>query len=204
MQDFHIEGVGSIKGGEFGNITIEGVGNCSGDIKADLVRIEGVFNVKGGLEANMLDCEGVADFYSDVRAKKIVVEGVLNAKKEAKIEAEEIICEGVIKAGGEISADMIRTEGCIQADEIVGDKIYIDSAYHPRFVSRIFRRWRSEVRLIEATTIELRGVSATSVNGKDITIGPDCKIENIDCNGMLYIDRSSYVRNITGAYTMKS
>ena len=183
MQDFHIEGVGSINGGEFGNITVEGVGNCSGNIKADMVRIEGVFNCKGGLEVNMLDCEGVADFHSDIRAKKIVVEGVLNAKREAKIEAEEIICEGVIKTGGEVSADVIRAEGCIEADEIVGDKIFIDSDYHPRFVARLFRRWRSEVRLIEATTIELRGVSATSVNGKDITIGPDCKIENIDCNG---------------------
>ncbi len=203
MQDFHIEGIGKINGGEFGNITVEGVGNCYGDLKADIVRIEGVFSCKGGFDVNLLDCEGVADFFSDIRAKKIVVEGVLNAKKEVKIEAEEIICEGVIKAGGEVSADVVHAEGCITADEIFGDKIFIDSYHHPRFVSRILRRWRSEVRLIEATTIDLRGVSASSVNGKDITIGPDCRIENIDCNGTLYIDKSSYVRNITGEYTMK-
>lgn len=204
MQDFNFGGVGSIKGGEYGNITIKGVGNCSEDFKADLVRIEGVFNAKGALKANMLDCGGIADFNSDIRAKKIVVEGIVSTTKEAKIEAEEIICKGVIKAGGEVSADMIRVEGCITADEIVGDRIYIDTDHHPRFLSRILRRWRSEIRLIEATTIELRGVNVTSVNGKDITIGPECKIENIDCNGLLYIDRSSYVRNITGAYTMKS
>ncbi len=203
MQDFHIEGLGNIKGGEFNNIKVEGVGNCSGDIKADIVRVEGVFNCKGRLDANMLDCEGVADFQSDIRAKKIVVEGVLTTKKDRRIEAEEIICEGVIKGGGEVSADVIRAEGCIQADEIVGDNIYINSGYRPRFLARMFRRWRSDVRLIEATRIELRGVKAVSVNGKDVTIGPDCMIESIDCNGTLYIDRSSYVGKITGEYTMR-
>ncbi len=203
MRDFYIEGVGSINGGEFGNIKVEGVGNCSGDIKADMLIIEGVFNCKGGLEVNMLDCEGVADFQSNIRAKKIVVEGVLNAKKDSKIEAEEIICEGVIKTGGEVSADIIQAEGYISADEIVGDKIFIDSDYHPRLFSRMFRRWRSEVRLIEATNIELRGVSAASVNGKDIIIGPDCKIDSIDCSGTLSIDRSSQVGKITGEYTMR-
>ncbi len=203
MHDFHIEGIGNINGGEFGNFTVEGVGNCSGDIKADLARIEGVFNCKGKIEVTILDCEGVADFASDIRAKKIMVEGVLNTKRDTKIEAEEIHCEGVIKSGGVISADILKAEGCITADEVVGDKIYIDSDHHPRFVSRIFRRWRSGIRLIEATTIQLSGVSATSVNGKDITIGPDCKIESIDCSGTLFIDQSSYVRNITGEYTRK-
>lgn len=203
MQDFHMEGVGNIHGGEFGTISVEGVGNCSGDIKADTIRVEGVFNCSGKVEARYLDCEGVANFRSNIRAKKITVEGVLSEKSGNKIEAEEIICEGVIKTGGEISADIIRAAGSISADEIVGDNIRIDSDWHPRHFFRFFNRTRSDVRLIEATTIELSGVNAMTVNGKDITIGPECRIENIDCSGMLSIDRSSVVKNITGEYTRR-
>ncbi len=203
MQDFYIEGIGRINGGEFGTVTVEGVGNCSGNLKAELIRVEGVFHCQGGLEAGLLDCEGVADFSMDIRAKKISVEGVLNLKKGAKIEAEEITCEGVIRTSGEISADVIRAEGCISAEEIVGDHIQINSDYHPRFISRIFSRAKSDVKLIEATTIEIRGVTAETVNGKNIVIGRDCRIESVDCSGTLYIDKSAYVRNITGEYTMK-
>jgi hypothetical protein len=57
--------------------------------------------------------------------------------------------------------------------------------------------------MIEATTIELSGVRADVVNGRDIKIGPNCQIENIDCSGILSVDPSSYVRNITGEYTKR-
>jgi hypothetical protein len=63
---------------------------------------------------------------------------------------------------------------------------------------------KSDVKLIEATTIDLSGVSAETVNGKDIIIGPNCKIDHIDCSGTLSIDRSSSVGNITGDYTKRS
>jgi len=203
MQNFILEGIGEIHGGEYDTISIEGVANCSNSIKANSIHVEGVFNCSGAVEAIDLYCEGVADFKSNIRAKRMTVEGVLSMKGDSKIEAEEIICEGVIKTNGEISTDIMRAEGCIVAKEIVGDQIRIYSHYKVnRFIS-LFNRFKSDVKLIEATTIELSGVKAESVNGRDITIGPNCKINNLDCSGVLSIDRTSEVGTITGEYTKR-
>ena len=50
------------------------------------------------------------------------------------------------------------------------------------------------VQLIEATTIELRGVTAGTVNGQDVRTGPYCGIGNLDCNGTLYVDPKAEVK----------
>ncbi len=203
MGDFIMEGIGRISGGEFGTVKIEGVGNCSNPIKAESIYIEGVFNCSGEIDAGLLNCEGVANFKSSIRAKKINVEGVVNLDAFSKIEASEIICEGVIKAGGEISTDILNAEGCIDAAEIVGDRIRICSHNPKHKIANLFNRMRSKVRVIEATTIELYGVKSQTVNGRDIMIGANCVIDNIDCNGTLFIDETSTVRNITGEYTRR-
>jgi len=203
MQNINLEGIGTISGGEYDTINVEGVGSCTNNIKAENIHIEGVFNCAGEMEAGLLYCEGVANFKSNIRARKINVEGVLSVKDDYKIEAEEIICEGIIKTGGEISADIIKADGCIAAKDIVGDQIIINSRYHANRIINFFTRIKSEVKLIEATTIELRGVTADTVNGRDITIGPNCRIDNIDCNGFLFIDKNSSVGTITGNYTMR-
>jgi hypothetical protein len=203
MHDFKMEGIGNINGGEFDTITIEGVGNCNNNLRAKTLNIEGVFNCTGEVEAEYIYCEGVANFKSNIRTKKINIEGVLNQKGESKIEAEEIICDGVIKSRGEISVDRMDADGCIEAKEVVGDHIIINSRLHKNRFMNLFNREKSEINLVEATTIELSGVYANTVNGKDITIGPNCTIDNIDCSGLLSIDRTSVVKNITGEYTMR-
>lgn len=200
MQDFSLDGVGKINGGEFGKIKVDGVGSCTGDLKAEALSIDGTFKCSGAVETGLLRCDGVAEFTSNIRAKQIDVNGVLNVKGGLKIEAEHVDCDGVINVNGEISADDIRADGCIKAKEIVGDKIYINT-----HMSRFFRfiPWEnSRVDLIEATSIELRGVRARAVNGKDIVIGPHCRIDTIDCSGTLFIDSTSLVGTVTGNYTV--
>ena len=43
MKDFSIQGLGSISGGEFNRLTVEGMGTNHGDIIAEYLSIEGVF-----------------------------------------------------------------------------------------------------------------------------------------------------------------
>lgn len=203
MQNFIMEGIGKISGGEFETITVKGVSTCSNNIKTENMRIEGVFNCSGDVETGLLYCKGVADFKANIRAKKLTVEGVLSVRGDSKIEAEEIICDGVIKASGEISTDIMKADGCVEAKEIVGDYIKINSRYQVNRFMRFFSETKSNVKLIEATTIELTGVTADAVNGRDITIGPNCRIDKLECNGILFIDKNSEVHTITGNYTMR-
>lgn len=203
MKDFILEGLGKISGGEYDNVNIEGVTSCSEKIKAENIHIEGVFTCSGEVEAGSMHCEGVSDFKANVRAKKLTVEGVFNAKDGTKLEADEITCDGVIKSKGEISADIINAEGCISAREIFGDRVKIVTHYPANRIGRFFNHVKSDVTLIEATTIELSGVTAETVNGRDIIIGPYCKIKNLDCSGTLAVDGTSVVSNITGSYTRR-
>lgn len=202
MQSISFEGVGKMNGGEYSAVNVDGVCSCVGNIKAESIDIDGVFKCSGTIETDLLDCDGTAEFKSNIKAKRIEVDGVITVKGGTKIEASEIICDGVIKIDGEISADIIHADGFINAREIVGDQVTIKSRIGA--IASMFTKWNySTVDLIEATTISLRGVAAKFVNGKDITIGPRCKIDNLDCSGTLYIDKSAVVNNITGNYTFR-
>jgi hypothetical protein len=202
MQGFNMEGFGRISGGVYDTLNLEGVSSCSENIKAEKIHVEGVFTCSGEVEAGLLYCEGVSDFKKNIRVKELIVEGVLTEKNSTKIEAEKINCEGVIKTGGEIYADILKANGCVSANEIYGDQISIFTHYLNK-IRKIFNSPKSDIKLIEATTVELSGVTAEAVNGKDITIGPNCTIGRIDCSGTLSVDMTSTVSSITGEYTRK-
>ncbi len=221
METFKLNGTGTMTGGEFESVNINGVVKCTGAIKtgkmdadgsfqcdgdiiAQTICIDGIFKCKGSLTADFLDCDGMAEFESFIKAKKIDADGMINVKNGTRIEAEEIYCNGGISVeGGEISADILDSDGYICAREIVGDKIRIKSRAG-KFWSFILRmNSSSKVDLIEATTIDLKGVTAKTVNGKDIRIGSRCVIENLDCSGTLQIDSDARVNHITGDYVKK-
>ncbi len=204
MQAGTFKGVGVIGSGEYSILSIDGVYNCPGDIKAEEVRVNGVLNCSGGIEADLLHCGGVSDFRAGIKVNKMEVNGIVSVSHDNKIEATEIDCTGVINIDGEISADRIYADGFICAREVVGDSVTIRSRLNT--IARIlntFTKKYSTVNLIEATKVELIGVIAETVNGSDITIGPKCEIHQVDCNGVLYIDPEAQVHRITGKYIQR-
>jgi cytoskeletal protein CcmA (bactofilin family) len=203
-----IEGIGTISGGVYDEISIEGVGNFKGDIKAVRIDVEGVLNSYGMIEADEFNCEGVSKLTKSLRVKHLRIEGTLKQEKD-KIEADDIHCEGTLTSYDEISADNIVVEGLISAPELYGEHIKIN--HNGCFVSsdivpNIFRflhnstfgKTYSNVDLMEATTIDICGVNAKSVRGNIITIGPNCRIDEVDCNGTLRIHPGAIVRKISG------
>ena len=201
MQDFTLDGIGSISGGNYKTLTVDGVADCSGDISAEDLRVVGIFNCKNKVEAQHFYSEGVCNFKGGIKAKKLEVTGIVNLSR-GSVEADEILCEGVINAKGQISADKIHANGYINANEIVGDDIRIYS--RTGFIGGLFTfAKQSRIKLIEATTVHLSGVRGDEVNGQDIIIGPKCKIDRVDCSGTLSIDPTAMVGTITGDYTKK-
>lgn len=200
MQDIKIDGIGKFNGGEYGTINIDGVCQCEGEINADIVEIDGKFKCLGKITTDYLHCNGMAEIKSDLFAKKINVDGYLSISNGSKLYAQDIICDGCISIDGQISSDKINVNGYIYADEIVGDIITVKSNLNK--LSKLFMK-NSKVKLIEATTIDLKGVLAQTVNGNDIIIGANCEIDLLDCSGTLYIDKKAVVKKITGNYTMR-
>lgn len=205
-----IEGVSSFNGGEFDDVTIKGVISVSGEIKANKVKIGGVVTASQRIETIDLDVSGVTNLDGALRTKNANISGVVNMGCD-KFESDVIKCSGVISSKGEIYADTINADGCISANELYGDdiKIYSRKTIN-KIVSKINslfdtfpKKYASHINTIEATTITLEGTKCKKVSGHDVTIGKDCFIENLDCDGNLTIDASSEVQNITGNYTSK-
>lgn len=202
-----------------GEMEINGAVKVSGTAGVEKLEVDGAFTVQGNLlECDELECDGSIAVEGSIRTRTLEIDGSLKAGGD--VEADEARVDGVLKVGGQMSADHVHVEGVVSASEVVGDEVIIWNES---------RRWGhgvnctivvgrrtiqigggreedgegpvSKVGLIEATTIALRCVEATTVNGTDVTIGPGCVIENLDCNGILHLDPAARVKNITGEYT---
>ncbi|MCL2526375.1 MAG: hypothetical protein FWE46_04920 [Coriobacteriia bacterium] len=201
MQRTDFDGILSIAGGTYEHLTIDGICNCSGNLIAQEIDVDGILNVDANVETGKFDCDGVANIKGNMRADVVEVDGYVNIGRKAtssKLEASEIHCRGAITClgSGEINADFIDAEGFINAAEIVGEKVVIKS--QTSILMKWFANKWSKVDVIEATTIELTGVTAKVVNGHDITIGEDCVIDKLDCSGKLVIHPSATIKEITG------
>jgi cytoskeletal protein CcmA (bactofilin family) len=208
MKNITLEGLGKISGGEYDVINIEGVGDITGDIKVSKLIVEGVLKCNGSIEADEMNIEGVITLNKSVRVKELNIEGVVNQKKE-KIEADHIYCEGVLNSDGEISAEKIEVEGHISAPEVYGEYIKIinynrmsNKDVHFNIFGFGFHnrkgKNRSSVDVMEATTIELSNIRAGSVRGNNVTIGANCIIEEVECDGSLFIDPRAKVGKVNG------
>jgi len=202
-----IDGFVSFPGGKFDDLQVDGVCTSEGDLEANTIKIDGVFKAKGNVKANSIDCDGVVTIEGNLRAGRVDVDGTVSIKGD-KVEADYIMCDGVLSAENQVSADLIEANGFINAKEIVGDKIVIKSFKRSRIAHFIWKAKEaftnadySRIDLIEATTIELRGVKAKTVSGHDVIIGPACIIDRVDCSGILKIDATATVGEVMGNAT---
>lgn len=196
-----VEGVGTISGGVYKELHVDGVCTIEGSVEAEVIRINGVCTCNGSLSTEKFDCDGVLTINGNLRAGTADINGVVTVNGN-KAEADRIDCNGMLSVEGEISADIIEAEGKLNAKEIVGDRIRIKSYWKngfPRLLFKIGEKTKlkfSSIDLIEGTTIELRGVRAQSVNGQDVRIGRDCEIDRVDAGGELFIHPSSRVGEV--------
>jgi len=200
-----IDGVVTFPGGKFDELKVSGVCTAEGSIEANILNVDGVFTAKGDVCADRLDVDGITTIEGNLRAKFADIDGVTTVNGD-KVEADRIVCDGVLTAKNQISADLIEADGFINAREIVGDRIVIKSFRKSTFFSLYLKIKQalkvadfSKIDLIEATTIELRGVRAKVVSGQDIIIGSACIIDRVDCSGKLTIDPDAQVGEVVGS-----
>lgn len=220
MEDIKISGMGALPGGEFHTVSVNGMGKCSGALSAEKITVNGTFKCEGSIDSRSLgvngtlkcmgplraetaSCNGAVDVIGDMTANELTVGGALHVTG-GRLEGESITSTGTIHTEGQICADRLKASGIIKAREIVGDSISIHSGrFAIGFLKMFLSPAGSSADLIEATTVELSGVTAKAVNGRDVTIGPGCSIESLDCTGTLSIDPSSNVAHVSGEYTMR-
>lgn len=223
-----IDGFGTIAGGHYENISINGTGTILGDCECIAISINGNGKCDGKLvckdlhvngsgkcqdiEAEYLKINGGLKVVGNIKTKKLNIDGGLSSEVN-KIYANRIKVNGVLKNNDEVNADEIDVDGKIIAANLFGDVIKI--SYNDRLnifdlrallskVNDIFMTpfHYNKVDTIECTTLYANYLTAAHINAHDITLGKSCDIDEIYCDGTLRHHENCKIRNITGNPTI--
>lgn len=207
---------------EAGEIKINGAFKCNGNIKCNYMNCDGSARFSAGVDINILhcdgsmistgnepvkinqiNCDGAAKFSSDVITNVIDTDGSFTLLDNCNLKADKIFCDGSIIVNGNIDTDFLNADGFVFARNITSKKLYIRTIITSIAKKILTRRKDTAIDSIISDEIELINVQAVNVTGKDITIGPKCRIEHLECNGTLHIDEKAEVLEITGNYVTK-
>ena len=195
-----IEAIGTVHGGEYGKIVIEGVGKITDSIQFEKLEIEGTCKSHGDHDGNLMSVQGIYKGDGNIKVRRLEVEGVMKTA-DKKIYADEIIVEGILSNGGEVNADKIRVEGCINFNDLFGDDIVINYSAHSYSVFSFGKSIQTKINKannIECTTLKACNITCHSISATDIYLESHCVVDTINCNGTLHYDSTCTIRNIEG------
>lgn len=208
MNNEKIEGIGTIHGGDYNDIIVDGMGKLKGTVTAAKVVISGTFKAKGRLTAEEIYVDGFARIFKRIKAKKLIISGTLKLR-HADVNADTVHGDGLLTSTGAICADEIRINGYCTVKKMMGDNISIHNDFNGinKLVKRLgvltylyFGRSihfdHSLIDQIECTTLTASGIKAKIVHAGQVELGKGCIIDKLYCEGTMTIDPSSRIRKI--------
>jgi cytoskeletal protein CcmA (bactofilin family) len=208
MNNEKIEGIGTIHGGDYNDIIVDGMGKLKGTVTAVKVVISGTFKAKGRLTAEEIYVDGFARIFKRIKAKKLIISGTLKLR-HADVNADTVHGDGLLTSTGAICADEIRINGYCTVKKMMGDNISIHNDFTGinKLVKRLgvltylyFGRSihfdHSLIDQIECTTLRASGIKAKTVHAGHVELGKGCIIDKLYCEGTMTIDPSCRIRKI--------
>lgn len=141
MRDLVIHGMGSVSGGEYGEIKVNGHGKIDGDlsckqmnvngtaqingnIKSDYIRISGAAYIHGKVEGNELRIDGQANLSEGIKCKEIKIYGSLNMK--GNLAGETVLIKGHASIQNDCEAEEFTAKGAFSIGGLINaDRIDI-------------------------------------------------------------------------------
>lgn len=195
-----IEGVGTLPGGCYGNIAIEGVATIKADVEFEELNIEGTCKCNGDLKGEVMKVEGVMSCKRDIRVKRLDIDGVVSSDG-IRVYADEIHVEGVLRNKGEVNADKVVIDGCASLNDLFGDDIQINYGSGRHFFGRLFG-FRPEkmntAHNIECSRLTASNISCHSISANEIHLRSHCHVDHITCDGKLEYDSTCKIKSIEG------
>ena len=191
MGEYRCEGIGSVNGGTY-----------------DRLHVEGVFTAKGPIKANQVNGEGVMKF-SALSAETLTLEGV--TKVDGLLEAGSCNSEGVLKAGAIIVSGDLYSDGVVNTSMLQADNATL---LHNRRKENIrpFTRVRAffsgrdlqdeknaRIRDIEANKLHIEDYSVQKITGKVVIIGKGCVVDKVIATASLKIHKTAQVKDFIGS-----
>lgn len=191
MGEYRCEGLGTIDGGTY-----------------DRLHVEGVFNARGPIRANYVSGEGVIKF-TTLSAETLTLEGV--TKVEGLLEAGFCNIEGVLKAGAITTSGNFYSDGMINTTRLEADNatlIHNRKKESPRpfaglralFSGKSIQYEKNAcIHEINANTLVIEAYSVQKITGKDVVIGKDCIVDKVIATTKLRIHKSAQVKDFIGS-----
>ena len=219
QEDIHISGSGKVTGntsctgvGISGSGVVMGNLRCSGKVSSS-----GGGEVKGDLETDELSASGSFKVEGALRCKKASSSGMLNA---GSVTADEIHTSGLLKCNEDISAENVVIHGCVVAGGLINAEkleVKFDASSKANSIGGSIIRIRRKgiiasafMRLIgkkdaglfkvngsiEGDDIDIEYVAAESVTGRNVKIGPGCRIGRVNFSESYKGSEESKVGNV--------
>lgn len=217
-EGIHISGSGKVKGNtSCTEFSISGSGKVEGDLHCTgKVKISGSGTIEGNVDTVEFSVAGSGKVNGLLRGDKCTVSGSFHAgsvsagnlhvggsmKSDGDVSAENAVVRGGISAGGLINAEKLDVEfdSTSDADSIGGSQISIRKK-NPTggFIGKLFGKKESGYfnvnGSIEGDVIYIEYTIAESVVGREVNIGPGCKIKNVSYTDSIKISDDAEVES---------
>lgn len=208
-----ISGSGNVVSGEYADIKISGSAKIDGDIICDNLKISGSCKSLGKIQASSIISSGSFNAKKEISVNEIIVSGSCSCDADVKaqtmkidgsfktdahyVNAEYLEVNGLLKNDLEINVGKLNVNGIIKVKEIVGTEINIWKKYG--FL--MFQPIRFSINKVDFITCDIlyaKNLHCKRISAEDITLKNNCKVEVVECNGILRIARNCSVNKIEG------
>ncbi|MBA4603606.1 polymer-forming cytoskeletal protein [Thermoactinomyces mirandus] len=213
-QVVRINGLGKVKGDiHCVQFTTNGDSLIEGNVQSESLRVTGSSTVEGKLKTRETKVNGQLTTEAQMDTKDIsingsaVIKGKLSADQadirgaitvEEDLEAEAVSIKGVFNIKGLLNAGKVHIEllGNAKAKEIGGEKIVVKKSGIAlnKLLKSFFADKSLSVDVIEGDEIELEYTRAKIVRGKNVKIGPGCKVDLVEYQDSYDADSEAEVK----------
>lgn len=108
--NINIDGIGSIREGQYQDVSIDGIGTIQGNIDVEKIKVNGKAKSLGKINTNYMDVNGVFNVSDDIKVKE---ECKINGycKTAGSITGKYLDVNGRLSANGEVDFDNIQVSG---------------------------------------------------------------------------------------------
>jgi len=173
-------------------------GSCKilGDTKCEIGKVSGSASVEGNMSGKEIRISGGTKILGNMNFNTIETSGALTTGGD--VEGENVIINGVCKVDGLINGENIdiTLHSKSWSKELGGEKITIsrkESSPILKIFSKTIMRGSFVCESIEGNDIYIEYTESSVVRGKNINIGPGCKISKVEYYDTLDIHEDAEV-----------
>lgn len=201
------------------SLEISGMSTIEGKVVCEKIHASGMGKIDKEVTADEVDISGTLDFYQDLNAKDFYLSGMSKVKQclkadkieitgmltiESDLSGEEVKCDGMIKCGGFLNCESLEmtSRGVSKLKEVgaTNVKIYGGESMVSGLFSFLLPDFLKDNKVtadvIEGDNIDIEHCDVKIVRGKNIKIGPKCKIGLVEYSGTFEADQDAVIDQV--------